>query len=152
MNARFSIRFGARRTMRISLIIYTIMALRLLLITVALVDPPSMIYFFIPLVLLVALNLAIEPNSSSVAMEPIGTNAGIASFLYRTAFFFSGAFLGSIINHFMERGVYAMVISFFLVGLLCLFLAYGDKRILKIKRTHNVTCKKKRSRRIPFFT
>lgn len=111
-----------------SLFVYTSVALVFLTFSLFLSDPPPMVLFFVPVVILLALNLAIEPNSSALAMEPMGEQAGLASSLYGTAFFFVGAFLGSIITYFMAKGVFALVISFFLVGLIGLLLALGDRR------------------------
>lgn len=128
LNSRLSIKYGARKTMLTSLFVYTSVALVFLLLSLLLNDPPPMALFFVPVVILLALNLAIEPNSSALAMEPMGEKAGLASSLYGTAFFFVGAFLGSIITYFMAKGVFALVISFFLVGLVGLLLALGDRR------------------------
>jgi MFS transporter, DHA1 family, multidrug resistance protein len=133
INSRLSIKFGAKKTMRTSLIVYMVIAFVLLIITVACGDPPPMVLFFLPIVLLLALNLAIEPNSSALAMEPMGGKAGLASSIYGTTFFFIGALLGSISNHFMLKGVFALVLSFFLAGLLSLLLAFTDKRNLPTK-------------------
>ncbi|MBI1225286.1 MAG: MFS transporter [Bacteroidetes bacterium] len=128
LNSRLSIKYGAKKTMRRSLIIYTIVASLLLLINFIMGDPPPMIYFFIPVVILLALNLAIEPNSSALAMEPMGDKAGLASSVYGTIFFFIGGFLGAIISHFMNKGVSALITSFFVVGIISLLIAFTGRR------------------------
>lgn len=128
LNSRLSIRYGAKKTLRHSLLIYTLIAGALLLINLTMGNPPPMPFFFVPVVILLALNLAIEPNSSALAMEPMGDKAGLASSVYGTVFFFIGGFIGSIVSSWMEKGVLALVLSFFLVGLLGVVLAWRDRK------------------------
>ena len=128
LNSRLSIRYGAKKTLRHSLLIYTLIAGALLLINLTMGNPPPMPFFFVPVVILLALNLAIEPNSSALAMEPMGDKAGLASSVYGTVFFFIGGFIGAIVSSWMEKGVLALVLSFFLVGLLGVVLAWRDRK------------------------
>lgn len=130
VNARLSSRYGARRTIRWLLILYTIVGAFLLLFTIAFGDPPPMLVFFIAVALLMAINLAVEPNSSALAMEPMANMAGMASALYGTSFFFIGASLGSVISNLMIRGVLPIVFSFFVIGLITLLLVFSDRRPL----------------------
>ncbi|WP_254640052.1 MFS transporter [Chitinophaga sp. GbtcB8] len=130
MNARLSSRYGARRTIRGLLIIYTIIAGLLLLLTFTLGDPPGMLLFFIAVALLMALNLAVEPNSSALALEPMGNMAGMASAVYGTYFFCIGASLGSVISHLMVTDVFPLVLSFFVIGVITLLLVFSDRRPL----------------------
>ncbi|HEY8919479.1 MAG TPA: MFS transporter [Chitinophaga sp.] len=128
MNARLSSKYGARRTIRGLLIIYTVIAGLLLLLTFTLGDPPAMLLFFIAVALLMALNLAVEPNSSALALEPMGNMAGMASAVYGTYFFCIGASLGSIISHLMVTDVFPLVLSFFIIGVITLLLVFSDRR------------------------
>lgn len=128
MNSRLSSKYGARRTIRGLLIIYTAIAGLLLLFTITFGDPPNMLLFFIAIAFLMAINLAVEPNSSALAMEPMGNMAGMASAVYGTSFFFIGASLGAVISHLMVRGVFPLVLSFFIIGLITLLLVFGDRR------------------------
>jgi DHA1 family bicyclomycin/chloramphenicol resistance-like MFS transporter len=77
---------------------------------------------------MVAVNLAVEPNSSALALEPLGDMAGIAASIYGTIFFSVGASLGSIISGLMISGVYPMVVGFFIAGVMALVLVLGDRR------------------------
>lgn len=133
LNSRLSTRYGARRTIRGLLIIYTVIAGLLLLYTLTAGDPPGMVLFFIGVGLLMAINLAIEPNSSALALEPMGNMAGIASSVYGTAFFFIGASLGSVISHLMVNRVFPLVLSFFVIGLVTVLLVLSDFRHLRKK-------------------
>ena len=127
-NSRLSIRYGARRTMKSLLILYTIVAALLLLVTLVYGDPPDMVVLFVAMAMLMGINLAIEPNSSAMAMEPMGEMAGMASAVYGTAFFFVGASLGSIISYFMVSSVLPLVLSFFVIGVITLMLILTDRR------------------------
>jgi MFS transporter, DHA1 family, multidrug resistance protein len=128
VNSKLSSHFGARRTIRGLLIAYTAVGAFLLLSTLWLGDPPDMPFFFCAVVLMMSINLAVEPNSSALALEPMGNMAGIASSVYGTAFFFVGAFLGSMISNAMTKGVYPLVVSFFLIGLVAVILVMTDSR------------------------
>jgi DHA1 family bicyclomycin/chloramphenicol resistance-like MFS transporter len=135
LNSQLSSRFGAQRTMRWLLAIYTIIGGFLLLLTFTFGDPPGMLLFFISVALLMAINLAVEPNSSALALEPMGNMAGMASAIYGTSFFFIGATLGAVISHFMVHGVLPLVVSFFIIGLVASLLVFSDTRPLKKQRS-----------------
>lgn len=128
MNSRLSTRYGARRIIRWLLVVYTIVAGCLLVFTFTFGDPPDMRFFFIAVALQMAINLAVEPNSSALALEPMGNMAGMASSVYGTVFFFIGASLGSFISHFMVNGVFPLVVSFFGIGLITVLLVFSDLR------------------------
>jgi DHA1 family bicyclomycin/chloramphenicol resistance-like MFS transporter len=55
----------------------------------------------------------------------------MASSIYGTSFFFIGASLGSIISYFMVDGVFPLVLSFFVIGLITLLLVLGDRHHTK---------------------
>ena len=128
INSHLSSRFGARRSIRGFLVIYTVVAGLLLLYTFTYGDPPNMLLFFIAVALMLGINLAVEPNSSALAMEPMGNMAGMASAVYGTSFFFIGASLGSIISLYMIHGVFPLVLSFFAIGLITVILVFSDFR------------------------
>ncbi len=128
MNSRLSATLGARRSIRWLLFFYALVASALLIFTLVNGDPPQMIFFFVAVTLLMAINLAVEPNSSALAMEPMGDVAGIASSVYGTIFFFIGGALGSFISDLMSDGVLPLVVSFFAVGFAAIILAFGDAR------------------------
>jgi len=131
MNSQLSSRYGARRSIRWLLIIYTVVGGLLLLFTFTFGELPDMLIFFIAVALMLAINIAVEPNSSALALEPMGNMAGTASALYGTSFFFIGASLGSVISHLMVKGVFPLILSFFAIGLAAVFLVFGDPRPLR---------------------
>lgn len=116
INSRLAIRFGARRAIRSLLLIYTAIAAILLLITILNNNQPGIAIFFGGTGILLAINLAIEPNSSALALEPLGQMAGMAASVYGTIFFFIGSLLGALISQLMQHSVLPLVISFFLIG------------------------------------
>jgi DHA1 family bicyclomycin/chloramphenicol resistance-like MFS transporter len=93
-------------------------------------DPPDMLLFFIAIAVLMAVNLAVEPNSSALALEPMGNMAGMASAVYGTFFFFIGASLGSVISHLMVKSVWPLVLSYFAIGVITVLLVFSDRRPL----------------------
>ena len=127
LNSRLSSKYGARKTIKWLLIIYTAIGGMLFLATLVSGDPPNMILFFIAIALLMAINIAAEPNSSALAMEPMGKMAGMASSVYGTSFFFIGASLGTIISHYMVHGVFPLVLGIFIIGLITVILVHGDR-------------------------
>ena len=127
-NSRLSSRYGARRTAMGALILYTIVGSLLLIVTMVAGDPPDMLVFFVAVALMLAINLAVEPNSSALALEPMGEMAGMAASVYGTLFFFVGSSLGAVISYFMVHGVFPLVISFFAIGVVTLVLVFTDRR------------------------
>lgn len=128
INSRLSIRYGARQAIKWLLIIYAAISGLLLIFTWTFGDPPDITVFFITVAILMALNIAVEPNSSALALEPMGSSAGVASSVYGTSFFFIGASLGSLISHLMVDSVFPLVISFFIIGVITVALVVGDIR------------------------
>lgn len=127
LNSRLSSKYGAKRTLQWLLFIYTVIASMLVLYTIVNGEPPAIHIFFAAVAALMAINLAVEPNSSALALEPMGNMAGMAAAVYGTVFFFIGACLGSIISYMMVNTVKPLVIAFFVIGVCALFLVRGDK-------------------------
>ncbi|WP_235918488.1 MFS transporter [Sediminibacterium soli] len=125
-NARLAAKYGAAKSVRYLLLAYTVVSALLLMITCIDGDPPGMFVFFTCIGALMAINLAIEPNSSALALEPLGETAGIAASVYGTIFFFAGSLIGALIGQLMVHSVMPLVISFFLFGITGTALAWGD--------------------------
>ncbi|MET0241853.1 MAG: MFS transporter [Flavitalea sp.] len=127
MNSKLAKKFGARKTVKWSLLAYLIVGLVLLVSTLMMGDPPPMPVFFGGICLLMALNLAIEPNSSSIALEPMGDTAGIAAAVYGTFFFFVGSGLGALMSHYLVDGVVSIVIGSVAFGAISYWLVLTDR-------------------------
>lgn len=128
INSYVSTKFGARRAIKFLLLLYTLVAASLAVLTVTFGDPPNMALFFIAVTLMMSINLAVEPNSSALALEPLGDVAGMASSIYGTLFFSVGASLGSVISDMMVNRVSPLVISYFVIGISGLLLTLNDRR------------------------
>ena len=127
-NSKLTVRFGARSTLNTLTLIYTGAALILLIITQLQGNPPNMLVFFVFIAILTALNVTIEPNSSALAMEPMGEVAGMASSVYGTTFFFIGAALGSIISYFLSVSVTPLAVGYVVCGLISSILAFSYRK------------------------
>lgn len=128
INSRLSSRFGARRTLRWLLICYTIIAAALVVFTITSDGLPDVLIFFLGIATLMAINIAVEPNSSALALEPMGKIAGIAAAVYGTVFFFVGASLGSVISYLMVSSVTPLAVAFLIIGILTLVFAFAERR------------------------
>lgn len=128
LNSRAAQKFGARKVAKTLLITYTVIAAILVTVTLYQGDPPPMIIFFVCIGFLMAINLAIEPNSSSLALEALGDVAGTASAVYGTCFFFAGSVLGLAISYFLSAGLLVMTVSYFVIGVVSLILVMSDRR------------------------
>lgn len=138
-NSRLSARLGAKSTLRWLLIVYTFIATVLFVSTWIYGGSPQMPVFFTCVAMLMGINLAVEPNSSALAMEPMGNQAGLASAVYGTAFFFIGATLGAIISYLMKDEVLPIIVSFLLIGILTLILAFTDRSARTVKTGNPVS-------------
>lgn len=117
LNAQLAARFGARKTIRVLLTMFVIAAVMLLGLTLV-EGLPNIFLFFVFVALLSGINTAIEPNSSALALEPMGERAGMAAALYGTSFFVIGAVAGSFINLLLIDSILPLVVAYFIVGLI----------------------------------
>jgi MFS transporter, DHA1 family, multidrug resistance protein len=130
-NSRLVRRFGARRSLRALLLIYCAVALALTLVILWRGDPPNMLIFFAGMVTLVALVPTIEPNSSALALEPLGTMAGTSAAIYGTTFFFVGSLAGTFVSRLLVSSVAPLAIGHAIAGVIALTLACTDGRRLR---------------------
>jgi DHA1 family bicyclomycin/chloramphenicol resistance-like MFS transporter len=78
--------------------------------------------------LLMAFTVAADPNSSALALEPLGSKAGIAASVYGTLFFFIGSLVGTIINHFMIADVLPLAIAALIVSVVGMILVFSEPK------------------------
>jgi DHA1 family bicyclomycin/chloramphenicol resistance-like MFS transporter len=127
LNAQLVKRFGARRTVRGFLVSYMVLAIILLALTVALQGVPNIFVFFAFVALLQAVYVAAEPDSSALALEPMGATAGIAAAIYGTSFFVVGSFLGSFIDRLLINSVTPLAAGYVVAGLFALILVFSGR-------------------------
>jgi DHA1 family bicyclomycin/chloramphenicol resistance-like MFS transporter len=125
LNAQLVGRFGARRTVRGLLITYLILACLLLGLTLVLHGTPNVYIFFAFVALLQGINIAVEPNNSALALEPLGSTAGMAAAIYGTSFFVVGAIMGSFIDRLLVDTVTPLAVGYLTAGLLAVVLVYS---------------------------
>ncbi len=128
VNSRLVRRFGARRSLRALLLLYSAVAGALTLVILWRGDPPNMVIFVAGIVTLVALVPTIEPNSSALALEPLGTMAGTSAAIYGTTFFFVGSLAGTFVSRLLVNSVAPLAIGHAIAGVVALTLAFTDRR------------------------
>ncbi len=125
LNSRLISRFGSRRTIRGLLIANLLLGGLLLVLTLVLQGAPNIFAFFTVIALLQGIFVAIDPNSSALALEPLGSNAGMAAAIYGTSFFVIGSILGSFINNLLVDSMTPLALGYVIVGLIALGLLYS---------------------------
>lgn len=125
LNAQLVKRFGAHRTVRGLLVFYMLLAIILLTLTVTLQGVPNIFVFFAFVALLQAVYVAAEPDSSALALEPMGATAGIAAAIFGTSFFVIGSFLGSFIDRLLINSVTPLAAGYVIAGLFALLLVFS---------------------------
>jgi MFS transporter, DHA1 family, multidrug resistance protein len=127
VNSRLVQRFGAKRSLRALLVGYCVVAGALTWVTWWRGDPPEMRFFFAGMVILVALVPTIEPNSSALALEPLGDMAGTSAALYGTAFFFLGSLAGTFVSGMLVASLAPLAVGHVVAGVIALGLAWTDR-------------------------
>ena len=127
LNAQLVGRFGARRIMQRLLTVYSITAGALLVITLASQGMPNIYLFFAFIALLHGLHVAVGPNSDALALESLGSAAGMAAAIGGTAFFAIGPILGSLIDRLLIDTVTPLAVGYLVVGLITVTLVYSAR-------------------------
>lgn len=125
-NSFFTKRYGAKRTLRVILLLYLATASVLLGGVLLLGNPPPMVYFFVMIALLMAFTTAGDPNSGALALEFMGENAGLAAAVDGTIFFFIGSGIGAVISSQLTNSVLPLAIGAVVASLISVILAFGD--------------------------
>ena len=126
-NSHFSKKYGAKNMLQIYLFAYVGFAIVLFLVTYFLGDPPQMTIFFILISIMLGLTLAADPNSSSIALEYMGANAGLAASVYGTIFFFGGSAIGSLVSNNLAAGLFPLALAALVFSTISLILVKTDK-------------------------
>ncbi|MFN8355096.1 MAG: MFS transporter [Spirosomataceae bacterium] len=126
-NSFFTKKFGAKKTLWYILLLYFGVSVLLFSSTILWGNPPPILCFFVLIAMLMALTTAGDPNSSAIALEFLGDNAGLAASVYGTIFFFIGSGIGAAISSQLTGGVYPLIISALFLSLGAVLLAWGDR-------------------------
>ena len=127
LNAQLVGRFGARRTIRNLLTAYFVLTIVLFTLTVTANGTPNIFIFFAILGMLQGINVAVEPNSGALAMEPLGSVAGMAAAIYGASFFVIGSIMGSFVDRLLIDSVTPMAVGYLIAGLLTVILVYAAR-------------------------
>lgn len=127
INSRLVQWLGAYRVLIVLLCIYVFLAVLLLVLTLSSETPINLFVLFTIIGLLQSINIAIEPNSSSLALEPMGNKAGMAASIYGTAYLVVGAFGGSVIDGLLVHSVVPLTVAYCVGGVLALGLFFSGK-------------------------
>jgi DHA1 family bicyclomycin/chloramphenicol resistance-like MFS transporter len=128
INAQLIERFGSRRTVQGWITLYVILAVALFGLTLVLRADPPIFVFFGAVALLQGINVAAEPNSGALALEPLGSIAGMAAAIYGTMFLVVGATIGSFIDRLLVNSVAPLAVAYFIAGLAAATLVYTDRK------------------------
>lgn len=124
LNSRLVDRFGAVRTIRALLTLYFVLAIAIFAVTLLAGGTPNIFLFFAIVGLLQGLNVSIEPNSGALALDPLGSVAGMAAAIYGTSFFVVGAMVGSFIDRLMIDTVTPLAVGYLIAGFITVVLVY----------------------------
>jgi MFS transporter, DHA1 family, multidrug resistance protein len=127
LNAQVVGRFGAQRLVRVLLTSYLIIAAFLLGMTLLGNGTPNMVAFFGVSALLQGITVAVNPNSSALALEPLGKVAGMASAINGTSFFVIGSSLGSLIDRLLVGSVTPLAVGYVIVALIAFALVTSGR-------------------------
>lgn len=126
-NAQLVSRFGTRRTVRGLLTAYWAIATILMFLALMSDGTPRLIIFFALVAILQGINVAAEPNSGAMALEPMGGEAGMAAAIYGTSFLVLGSLVGSGIDSLLVNSIVPLAVAYFIAGLMANGLAYSHR-------------------------
>ncbi len=126
-NAQLIRRYGSRQVVRSVLTLYLIVAVILLVVTLAHDGKPNLFVFFGFVAVLQAIYVAANPNSSALALKPLGSAAGMAAAFYGTTYLTIGSVLGSLIDRSLSDTVTPLAVAYVVGGLIAVTLVYTDR-------------------------
>jgi DHA1 family bicyclomycin/chloramphenicol resistance-like MFS transporter len=127
LNAPLVERFGTLRAMRGLMIAYVLVAALLLGLTLTQNGTPTRILFFALVALLQSLHVAVSANGGALALEPMGSTAGMAAAINGTAFFVFGSIIGSFIDRLLVDSALPLVAGYVIAGAIGLVLAFSAR-------------------------
>jgi DHA1 family bicyclomycin/chloramphenicol resistance-like MFS transporter len=124
INSYLSRKLGAKKSLKLFLILYFIFSAIMVLGAISQDHHPSLLFFFIIIAFLMAFTTAADPNSSALALEHMGDKAGLAASVYGTIFFFVGSGMGAIISARLTDNITPLAIAALIVSSVSLVLNY----------------------------
>ncbi len=132
-NASVVRRFGAHRVTHVAMVAYPLVALGFVILGRSTDGAPVLPALMAILALLLGLNAILMPNMNSIAMEPMGDVAGMASAVIGTVSMAGGALLGSALDRAFDGTVNPLASGFLALSLAALgVLAWAERWRLAI--------------------
>lgn len=127
-NALVVRRFGTRRMAHGILIFYVVAAGAFLALALVSSGRPPTLLFLIGLAIMLAAHSLLIPNFNSIAMDPMGEVAGMASAVIGTISTAGGAALGAVLDRLFDGTVRPLALGFSVLGLVALGLVTWAER------------------------
>ncbi len=132
-NASIVRRFGAHRVTHSAMVAYPLVALGFVILSRSTGGAPVLPALMVVLALLLGLNAVLMPNMNSIAMEPMGEVAGMASAVIGTVSMAGGALLGASLDRAFDGTVNPLATGFLVLSLAALgVLAWAERWRLAI--------------------
>ncbi len=116
-NARLVGRLGVNRTVRFAISGYTTLAVALLVITLLMEGKPPFWLAIVGVTMVLVMHAAMIPNVNTIALQPLGHIAGMASAVIGTISLAGGAILGTILDRSLGETITPLVVGFVVYGL-----------------------------------
>ncbi len=129
-NTKLVGRLGVRGTVRRAIAGYSTLAIGLLALTLLTDGTPPFLLAMIGLSAVLIMHATMIPNLNTLAIEPLGHIAGMASAIIGTISLAGGALLGSMVDRAMDDTITPLVVAFVVYGLMaagCVALAEGGR-------------------------
>ncbi len=138
-NASIVRRFGAHRVTHLALTAYPLVASGFVIVSRSWEGAPPLPVLMAVLALLLGLNAVLMPNMNSIAMEPMGDVAGMASAVIGTVSMAGGALLGSALDRAFDGTVNPLATGFLVLSLAALgVLAWAERWRLSVRGDRSV--------------
>ncbi len=132
-NTKLVGRLGVRGTVRRAIAGYTTLAMGLLALTLLTDGTPPFLLAMIGLSAVLIMHATMIPNLNTLAIEPLGHIAGMASAIIGTISLAGGALLGSLVDRAMNDTITPLVVAFVVYGLAAAgWVAYAEGGRVKV--------------------
>jgi DHA1 family bicyclomycin/chloramphenicol resistance-like MFS transporter len=128
VNARVVGRFGVRRLVHGLLMGYVLVAAGLLVWAIAADGVPPFWSYMIGFGVLLAIYAMVFPNSNTIAMDPMGKVAGMASAVIGVISIAGGAIIGAVLDRLIEATVTPLAAGFFVTAAVALAIVFVAER------------------------
>lgn len=127
-NARLVGRLGVNRTVHVAITGYTTLAGVLLVVTLSTGGKPPFWLAITGITIVLVMHATMIPNVNTIALQPLGHIAGMASAAIGTISLAGGAILGSILDRSLGATITPLVVGFVTYGLIAAgFVTWAER-------------------------